>query len=482
MKSTTYLINTFVVCQEPVDKYRIYRFIMGRKGKRHSSRNQKSNPQGKVEISKLLDSRRAHHRETGGEANYDESKLEKQFQPLFEKFQAPEVDGSSNQVVVYYDDAEPGEIPPTVEEVDELDNHSREDRPLSRRKLRKASKPALYELKRSVPYPQVIEWYDRDAQYPYLQASIKSSKNMVQVPSHWQNRKEYLAGRSFLEKRPFELPEIIKETDIEQMRQVMPEDTKDSTLKETSRARVQPKMGTLDVDYKKLHDVFFKLGNNWKPDVLLPFGDLYYEGRNLYEEAQWKKLVRNKKPGKISTELRSIMNLGEGQLPPWCMKMKNAGMPPSYPNLKVAGLNWGIENLKGDTYGTLSTEKDQKEKVKYFGQMMLLDEPEQENIGEEPEEPIEQGTDLKGDQNNSTKPIEAPIEIKRNPVQNENDEDTRPLYTVIEEKRLDAGADTTGSRTVYTLPDNNQETEKSPKQSGTSEQDEKQDHIEQFKF
>ncbi|CAR28806.1 hypothetical protein ZYGR_0U01650 [Zygosaccharomyces rouxii] len=454
---------------------------MGRKGKRHSTRNQNSNPHGKLEIAKLLDTRRAHHKESGKETTKHESTLEKQFEPLFEKFQIPQ-DSSSSQVVVYDDEAEPGEVPPMVEEVDE-DENNQKDRLLSKRKLRKVSKPTLYELKKSVPYPQVIEWYDRDSQYPYLQASIKSSKNMVPVPSHWQNKKEYLSGRSLLEKRPFELPEIIKETDIEQMRQVMPDETKDSTLKETARARVQPKVGTLDIDYKKLHDVFFKLGTNWKPDVLLPFGDLYYEGRNLYEEAQWKKLVRDKKPGKISAELRSIMNLGEGQLPPWCMKMKNAGMPPSYPNLKVAGLNWGIENLKGDTYGTLSTQQGTKDKTKYFGQMILLDEPEQEEIEDQSEGLVYQDDAAKVEQkDNNTQAIEAPIEIEPQEASKEPDEAPRPLFTIMKEKKSDTASDTTGSRTIYAISNNDKEAEEPSKSKQDSNEEDRQDHIENFKF
>lgn len=460
---------------------------MGRKSKGHSSRNQNVNPRGKLEISKLLDTRRSHHKEEATKESgiTQESSLVKEFEPVFEKFQGPQ-NNSLNEVVVYHDEVEAEELPPMVEEVDEEDNNNK-DQPLSKRKLRKTSKPTLYELKKAVPYPQVIEWYDCDSRYPYLQASIKSSKNMVPVPSHWQNKKEYLSGRSLLEKRPFELPEIIKETDIEQMRQVMPEGNKDSTLKETARARVQPKLGALDIDYKKLHDVFFKLGVNWKPDVLLPFGDLYYEGRNLYEEAQWKKLVRDKKPGKISPELRSIMNLGEGQLPPWCMKMKNAGMPPSYPNLKVAGLNWGIENLKGDTYGTLSTQRGAKDKIKYFGQMISLDEPEEqeeiEQQQQQPEEFVDQEGLIKAEhKDDNTGAIETPIEIEPPKVNREPDDVARPLYTVFKEKKSDTASATTGSRAMYDIANNDEEAGKSSKSIQDSGEDDEKDHIENFKF
>lgn len=90
-------------------------------------------------------------------------------------------------------------------------------------------------------------------------------------------------------------------------------------------------------------------------------------------------MVNRKRPGRISQELREIMNLPEGQLPPWCMKMKDVGLPIGYPNLKIAGLNWDITNLKGDVYGKIIPHGQSRAKnqtKKYFGALISFETPE----------------------------------------------------------------------------------------------------------
>ena len=120
---------------------------------------------------------------------------------------------------------------------------------LSARKRRKTEKPSLSQLKSQVPYPQIIEWYDCDARYPGLLASIKCTKNVIPVPSHWQSKKEYLSGRSLLGKRPFELPDIIKKTNIEQMRSTLPQSGLDGqdekSLKEDLKSKSAAENGRL---------------------------------------------------------------------------------------------------------------------------------------------------------------------------------------------------------------------------------------------
>lgn len=451
---------------------------MGRKGRRNAVGKLKSVSNDKSKLAKMLDSRIVKHKETNQKLQQDSSALKQQFEPLFQRFQRSKEQEVSH-VVVYHDENEAEEDVP-----DEFEEESQE-RTISKKKLRKASKPSLTELKRSVAFPELIQWYDCDAPYPYLLASIKSSKNTVPVPEHWQNKKEYLSGRSYLEKRPFELPEIIKETDIENMRQIMPggDETKDQSLKETARTRVQPKVGSLDIDYKKLHDVIFKLGANWKPDILLPFGDLFYENRNLYEEARWSKFVREKKPGKISAELRKIMNIGEGKLPPWCMKMKSLGMPPGYPNLKIAGLNWGIENIKGDTYGTLSSEKDSREKVKYFGEMIAMDKRETKAPKTQTDHFVEDKYERqqRDSQSVSLDSLELkPQGLARTAEREAEREAPRELYKVLDERTSDSLAGTTGSKAIYLMSGPQQNVEGETSQE--ADENERHDHIENFKF
>lgn len=327
-----------------------------------------------------------------------DEKLKEHFKDVLQRFQVQAHEAVPKEAVPKEAGKQKGDIVTAVKAghvVDtnhtakhELEDVSQDDdeEHFSTRKRRKMEKPSLSELKSQVPYPQIIEWYDCDANYPALLASIKCTKNVIPVPNHWQSKKEYLSGRSLLGKKPFELPDIIKKTNIEQMRSTLPQSgpgaQDEKSLKEASRARVQPKMGTLDLDYKKLHDVFFKTGANWKPDNLLPFGDVYYENRNLFEEAKWRRMVNRKRPGRISQELREIMNLPEGQLPPWCMKMKDVGLPTGYPDFKIAGLNWDITNLNGDVYGKIIPHGQSRAKNqtrKYFGSLISFETPEFEN-------------------------------------------------------------------------------------------------------
>jgi len=103
------------------------------------------------------------------------------------------------------------------------------------------------------------------------------------------------------------------------------------SAKQKNRARVAPKMGAIDVDYKTLHDAFFK--HQTKPPGLTKFGDLYYEGKEL-------EVKTSVQPGgKLSAKLREALAMtSETSPPPWLLNMQRYGPPPSYPNLKIPGL------------------------------------------------------------------------------------------------------------------------------------------------
>ncbi|CAI4050216.1 hypothetical protein SUVZ_13G3720 [Saccharomyces uvarum] len=382
-----------------------------------------------------------------------DEKLEEHFKDVLRRFRVQaheavpkEARKQKDDIVVAVKAGHVMDTSPTAER--ELEDVSLDDgeEHFSTRKRRKMEKPSLSELKSQVPYPQIIEWYDCDANYPVLLASIKCTKNVIPVPNHWQSKKEYLSGRSLLGKKPFELPDIIKKTNIEQMRSTLPQSGPDAqdekSLKEASRARVQPKMGTLDLDYKKLHDVFFKTGANWKPDNLLPFGDVYYENRNLFEETKWRRMVNRKRPGRISQELRKIMNLPEGQLPPWCMKMKDLGLPTGYPGFKIAGLNWDITNLNGDVYGKIIPHGQSRAKNqtrKYFGALISFETPEFEATkGNEEVDTVEkelQDGDVNDESENKPeyvqKDISEEITLEEEKVENKEEPLEKQLYTIL---------------------------------------------------
>lgn len=68
------------------------------------------------------------------------------------------------------------------------------------------------------------------------------------------------------------------------------------------RERIQPKMGKIDIDYKILHDAFFK--NQTKPDFS-GHGEMYFEGKEF--EITNKKF----KPGRISVEMCEALGIAE---------------------------------------------------------------------------------------------------------------------------------------------------------------------------
>ncbi|KAI3422202.1 hypothetical protein GPALN_012733 [Globodera pallida] len=209
---------------------------------------------------------------------------------------------------------------------------------MSRKKTRLALQPSMADLKASTPRADVVEWADVTSRDPFLLVELKAYRNTVMVPRHWNAKRKYLAGKRGFERPPFELPEFIKRTGIMEMRETMWEKEEHQSLKNKMRERTRPKLGRIDIDYQKLHDAFFKWQT--KPQMT-KMGELYYEGKEL--EAQ----MREKKPGTLSDELRIALGMPVGPNsnkfpPPWLIAMQRYGPPPSYPNLKIQGLNCPI--------------------------------------------------------------------------------------------------------------------------------------------
>ncbi|XP_068855707.1 splicing factor 3B subunit 2-like, partial [Aphelocoma coerulescens] len=234
---------------------------------------------------------------------------------------------------------------------------------LSKKKLRRMNRFTVAELKQLVARPDVVEMHDVTAQDPKLLVHLKATRNSVPVPRHWCFKRKYLQGKRGIEKPPFELPEFIKRTGIQEMREALQEKEEQKTMKSKMREKVRPKMGKIDIDYQKLHDAFFKWQT--KPKLTI-HGDLYYEGK------EFETRLKEKKPGDLSDELRIALGMPVGPNahkvpppwliamqrygpppcnahkvpPPWLIAMQRygpppsaTGPPPSYPNLKIPGLN-----------------------------------------------------------------------------------------------------------------------------------------------
>ncbi|KAH8769611.1 hypothetical protein F5882DRAFT_362376 [Hyaloscypha sp. PMI_1271] len=222
---------------------------------------------------------------------------------------------------VFFDDDD--DIPEEEEEGDK-------EQKLSKKKRKERDKLSVAELKALVQKPELVDWTDTSASDPRLLVHIKSYRNVVPVPSHWSLKREYLSSKRGVEKAPFALPKFIQETGIAEMRDAVLEKQNEASLKQKQRERVQPKMGKLDIDYQKLYEAFFV--RQTKPE-LTRYGEVYYEGK------EYETNLKHLRPGELSDELKEALNIPPGAPPPWLINQQRFGPPPSYPSLKIPGLN-----------------------------------------------------------------------------------------------------------------------------------------------
>lgn len=208
---------------------------------------------------------------------------------------------------------------------------------LSKRKLREINRPTIAELKNRVERADLVEAHDVTSKDPDFLLFLKAAPSTVPVPRHWGRKRKYLQGKRGIEKPPFKLPDFIAKTGISQVRSAIDQDEKDMTAKRKNRNRVAPKMGALDLDYRTLYDAFFKHQNKASiQEKLTGFGELYYEGKEFETQRSSDLQVG----GPLSERLRDALGMtAENSPPPWLLNMQRYGPPPSYPNLKIPGLN-----------------------------------------------------------------------------------------------------------------------------------------------
>ncbi|KAK4550569.1 hypothetical protein LTR36_000148 [Oleoguttula mirabilis] len=248
-----------------------------------------------------------------------------QFAGIFAKFQEDDKEDPAlkepDKPEVFYDDDD---------NIQGEDEEEETQKRLSKKARKAATKLSIAELKAIVRKPEIVDWTDTSAQDPKLLVNIKSARNVVPVPTHWSLKREYLSSKRGIEKPGFALPKFIAETGISDMRDAVLEKQAEASLKQRQRERVQPKMGKLDIDYQKLYEAFFR--RQTKPQ-LTRYGEVYYEGK------EYETNLRHLRPGELSEELKEALNMPPGAPPPWLINMQKIGPPPSYPALKVPGLN-----------------------------------------------------------------------------------------------------------------------------------------------
>ncbi|KAL8760976.1 MAG: hypothetical protein Q9184_002862 [Pyrenodesmia sp. 2 TL-2023] len=332
----------------------------------------------------------------------DTNPLYEMYREIMGKFeQADKEDPSTKDIdkpEVFYDDDD--DIP-DEEEIQAAPK-------LSKKKRKEQNMLSVAELKALVQKPEIVDWTDTSASDPRLLVHIKGYRNVVPVPTHWSLKREYLSSKRGVEKPAFSLPKFIQETGIAEMRDAVLEKQDQASLKQKQRERVQPKMGKLDIDYQKLYEAFFRFQT--KP-VLTRYGEVYYEGK------EYETNLKHLRPGELSEELKEALNIPPGAPPPWLINQQRFGPPPSYPALKIPGLNappplggqWGFHSggygkppvdeynrplYGGDIFGVLQPQQNAQlgepvEKT-LWGE---LQEPEEESEEEDSEDEVEEEND-----------------------------------------------------------------------------------------
>lgn len=360
------------------------------------------------------------------------------------------------------------------DEIPDEDEEAAKEEKMSKKKRKQQSKLSVAELKALVKKPEIVDWTDTSASDPRLLVHIKSYRNVVPVPAHWSLKREYLSSKRGVEKAPFSLPKFIQETGIAEMRDAVLEKREEASLKQKQRERVQPKMGKLDIDYQKLYEAFFKFQT--KPE-LTRYGEVYYEGK------EYETNLRHLRPGELSEELKEALNIPPGAPPPWLINQQRYGPPPSYPSLKIPGLNappppggaWGFHPggygkppvdefnrplYGGDIFGILQPQVNAQagEPIErtLWGELQA---PEEESEEEESDDEEDEGDDdAAGLQTpngmetpggiSSTVPSEYPGEMSvggdfdlrknRRGIDTEESIHPRSAYTVIPERQIRA--------------------------------------------
>ncbi|KAJ9663225.1 hypothetical protein H2198_000986 [Neophaeococcomyces mojaviensis] len=308
---------------------------------------------------------------------------------------------------VYFDD-DNDDIPDEEEEGHQMQK-------ISKKQRKQRDKLSVAELKALVRKPDMVEWTDVDAQDPRLLVHIKAYRNVVPVPTHWALKREYLSSKRGIEKPAFALPKFIQETGIAEMRDAVLEKQNEASLKQKQRERVQPKMGKLDIDYQKLYEAFFRFQT--KPE-LTRYGEVYYEGK------EYETNLKHLRPGELSDELKEALNMPPGAPPPWLINQQRFGPPPSYPALKIPGLNappppgasWGFHPggygkppvdeatnrplYGGDIFGVLqqqqNTQQGEPIEKDLWGELQPAEESEEEEEEEEDEDEEDDDDDQEG--------------------------------------------------------------------------------------
>merc|ERR1712202_43124 len=228
-----------------------------------------------------------------------------------------------------------------------------------------------------------------------------------------------------------------------------------------------------------------------KPKLTM-HGDLYYERK------EFETRLKEKKPGDLSEDLKIALGMpskdsgGQKVPPPWLIAMQRYGPPPSYPNLKIAGLNspipegchfgyhaggWGkppVDEygmpLYGDVFGVAAENQEEKEDNDLAGDLWgTMDSASEDSDSSEEEEEENEDENIDGIQTPAESGIVTPSGISSVPSGMETPDmlelrkrktaeesigggETPQLYQILPEKQASIqGRAMMGSSHVYDM-------------------------------
>ncbi|KAJ6825186.1 splicing factor 3B subunit 2 [Iris pallida] len=392
-----------------------------------------------------------------------------EFRSVLEKF------SFSDSNAVAEDDAKKDQLAAANKKGDSDEDEEEQDvqqkeKGVSNKKKKIQRRMKIAELKKISSRPDAVEVWDATAADPKLLVFLKLYRNTVPVPRHWCQKRKFLQGKRGIEKQPFKLPGFIAATGIEKMRQAYIEKEVSKKLKQKQRGHMQPKMGNMDIAYEDLSDAIFRYQT--KPN-LTTHGDLYHEGK------EFEVKLRKMKPGMLSHKLKEALGMPVSAPPPWLINMQRYGPPPSYPHLKIPGLNapipsgasfgyhpggWGKppvdefgRPLYGDVFGVQQKdqpdyEEEPVDRSKHWGDLekeeVEVEEEEEEQMEEEEREAGMQSVDSLS---STPTGVETPDVIDLRKQQRKEQE--KPLFQVLQVKEETIAPGTLlGTTHSYNLP------------------------------
>lgn len=212
---------------------------------------------------------------------------------------------------------------------EELQKQKQQEAISSKKRKKREQRPTIQQLKEAAKRPDLVELHDVNAPDPHFLLELKQMRNTVPVPLHWAQKSSFLshtvdrdAGSSV---EATVMPRWIESMDI--------------------AGAWKTKQG---INPRKLILPF--VAGHPQPE-LTGYGDLFHEGRDM------RARIQGFRPGQLSDRLRSALGMGPSptEPPPWTTGMQRVGrLPPSYPNIKIPGVNAPIPS--GARYGPAARE------------------------------------------------------------------------------------------------------------------------------